>query len=66
VFFQLSGVSEADPAAPNVWFAVPKTHAGFKEIVAMLLAARMSGALVSVSTTGAVACGHAAVSAVVL
>src|SRR5687767_8704333 len=30
-FFQLVGVSEADPAVPgNPWFAVPKSHMGYK------------------------------------
>lgn len=62
-FFQLSGVSEADPVAPGgTWFAVPKTHSGYKEIVATLLLARAAGRRLNhVSTSGAIACGHAEV-----
>ena len=63
IFFQLDGVAEADPIAPgNPWFAVPKTHNGYKEIVATLLMARATGApLQQVTTSGALACGHSAV-----
>jgi hypothetical protein len=62
-FFMLSGVSEAAPVAPgDPWFAVPKSHAGYKEILAVLLLARTTGkALTHVATSGALACGHAAV-----
>ena len=68
VFFRLTGVTQADPVTPGVsWFAVPKTHAGYKEIVAILLQARATGApLQHVATTGAVACGHAEVSSLSL
>jgi hypothetical protein len=67
-FFRLIGVSEADPATPGVpWFAVPKTHPGYREIVAILLQARATGApLQHVATTGAVVCGHAEVSSLSL
>lgn len=63
VFFQLSGVTEADPSTPGVpWFAVPKTHVGYKEVFATLMLARATGRpLNHVATSGAVACGHAAV-----
>jgi len=63
IFFQLDGVAEADPISPgNPWFAVPKTHNGYKEIVAALLMLRTTGApLQQVTTSGALACGHAAV-----
>jgi hypothetical protein len=63
IFFQLDGVAEADPAsAANPWFAVPKTHNGYKEIVAALLLVRATGAPVQqVTTSGALACGHPAV-----
>lgn len=63
VFFKLTGVTEADPIAPGIsWFAVPKTHVGYKEIVATLMLARAAGKpLTVVETSGALACGHAAV-----
>lgn len=67
VFFLLTGVAEADPVVPgSSWFAVSKTHAGFKEIVSILLMARVTKEPVSVVTSGAAACGHAAVHAVVM
>jgi len=67
LFFSLTGVTTADPVTPNMnWFAVPMTHPGFKEIVAMLISARTSREPVTVYTTGSVVCGHASVSAVTL
>lgn len=63
-FFRLTDVTEADPVsyAGNPWFAVPKTHTGYKEIVATLLLARATGMpLAHVVTTSALACGHAEV-----
>jgi hypothetical protein len=68
VFFQLSGVNEADPVIPgNPWFAVAKSHTGYKEIFAALLIARTTGrTLVHVATNGTTACGHAAVASVAL
>src|SRR5689334_10571203 len=61
-FFQLSGVTEADPVVPgNPWFAVPKTHLGYKEIFVVLLTARSNGRTITVQTDGTTACGHAAV-----
>lgn len=60
VFFQLSGVTVADPVTPGVpWFALPKTHLGYKEIVSMLLMARVTGKTITVATSGGLACGHA-------
>jgi hypothetical protein len=66
-FFMLTGVAEADPvSAGNAWFAVPKTHVGYKEIVSFLMTARITGESVTVSTSGTLACGHASVTAVLL
>lgn len=63
-FFQLTGVSEADPAIPGeAWFAIPQSNAGYKDAVAILMLARATGApLVHVKTTGGLACGLAEVS----
>jgi hypothetical protein len=60
IFFTLDGVTQADASVMqnNEWFAVPKTHAGYKEIAAMLLMARATGTpLQHVLTTGGTACG---------
>jgi hypothetical protein len=66
-FFMLTGVAEADPVLPgNPWFAVPKTHVGYKEIVSFLMTARITGESLTVYTAGTTACGHATVSAVLL
>lgn len=63
IFFRLSGVAEADPVLPGQpWFAVPKTHGGYKEIVATLMIARSTqDPIYQVLTSGAVACGYAEV-----
>lgn len=64
VFFRLTGVTEADPVAPGIeWFALPKTHQGYKEILTLLLTARATGQpLGHVTTTGTLTCGtHVAV-----
>src|SRR5690349_20606438 len=61
-YFTLNGVSEADPSVPgNAWFAVPVTHPGFKEIMMLLAAAKLSDKWVNVRTTSSTACGYAAV-----
>ena len=58
VFFTLNGVSEADPAVPgSPWFAMPRTQTGFNEVYAALLAAKISGTTVTISTTGRPASG---------
>lgn len=58
VFFQLTGVTEANPAVPNgVWFAIEKTQ---KEMYALLLGAHLSErTLTRVLTNGEVVCGAA-------
>jgi len=60
-FFVLDGVSVADPSTPNTaWFALRQASPGYKENLAILMAAKLSGRPVHVSTTGAVVpeCGH--------
>lgn len=53
VYFTLTGVSQADPvSAGSAWFAIPSTQTGFSEVYAALLAAKISGATVMVSTSG--------------
>ncbi|HEX8571684.1 MAG TPA: hypothetical protein VF759_02905 [Allosphingosinicella sp.] len=66
LFFQLEGVASADPAAPMVWFAIPRTHMAFSELFALLLTARVLQLPVRVNTTGAVTCGFAAVDGITI
>lgn len=66
LFFQLSGVSQANPVVANgVWFAIDKNAENAKEIYAILLSARLTGTtLTRVVTNGEVACGQAKVLAI--
>jgi hypothetical protein len=59
VFFELSGVAQADSGVPTsgAWFAVPRSHYGFKEIYAMLLTAKAMNLPITVGTTGLAAAG---------
>jgi hypothetical protein len=71
LFFTLQGVNTAEPAVlpDNPWFAVPRTHPGFKEIYAAILMARATGALLNVQTTGQAAAtcsGHPGANSVVM
>ena len=65
-FFQLSGVDEADPVVPNSpWFAILTTQANAKEMYAVMLTVRTTGAtLERVVTNGQTVCGHAQVSTI--
>ena len=59
IYFRLDGVAQADPAVPNgPYFAMPRTHIGFKEIYPLLLAAYLNGTPVSVRTSGAAVGGE--------
>lgn len=67
IYFTLEGVAEADPAKPgDPWFAIPRTQYGAKDAYAMLLAAKLTGKTVFVSTRGTLSCGYAAVSQVLM
>jgi len=58
-YFTLQGVTQADPVAPgSPWFTIPRSQYGSKDAYAMLLAARLSGTLVTVNTNGTTACGY--------
>jgi hypothetical protein len=63
-YFTLQGVSVADPAiGTTAWFAVDRTtHKGATELYATLLAAKASGLLIDVWTSGIPVCGYAGVS----
>jgi hypothetical protein len=51
IFFQLVGVSEADPIVPgSPWIAVPRGDNGFTEIYALLLWAKSTGTPITVET----------------
>jgi len=67
IYFTLEGVAEADPVKPgDAWFAIPRTQYGAKDAYAMLLAAKLTGKTVFVSTRGTLSCGYAAVSQVLM
>lgn len=52
-FFRLEGVAEADPVTPgSMWFAVPRAHAGYTELFAMLLTAKAANLPVTIKTNG--------------
>jgi hypothetical protein len=58
VWFSLVGVAQADPINPgSPWFGLPRTQTGYSEMFAVLLAAKLSGATLSVVTTGSAAGG---------
>lgn len=58
VWFTLVGVPQADPLVPNnPWFALSRSQTGYSEIYSIILAAKLSGALLNVVTTGAAAGG---------
>jgi len=64
LFFTITGVSQADPVTPSSnWFAIRQSQNGYKETFTLLLAAKLTGQPVTVSTTGAVVteCGHAGI-----
>jgi hypothetical protein len=66
-FFILDGVSAADPATPNTpWMALRQSHVGYRENLAVLMSAKLTGRPVQVVTTGAVVpeCGHVDVSVI--
>lgn len=66
-YFTLEAVTTADPAAPgSEWFAMERNANGVKEILAALLAARISATPVTVYTSGALVCGYAEVLTVFL
>ncbi len=56
-FFTLDGVSIADPASGNSWFAIPMTANGYKEIVSLLMLAKVASLKLNVTTTGNLICG---------
>lgn len=59
-FFALEGVDQANPVKTNdPWFAFPRSQYGAKDAYAMLLSAKLTGATVTVHTTGQTACGYA-------
>lgn len=66
-FFRLVGVDEADPIKPgDKWFAFPRSQYGAKDAYAMLLAAKLADAVVTVHTSGQMACGYAGVARIMM
>lgn len=68
-FFTLVGVNQADPAVPNSpWFVISQSAVGYKEMLTLLLSAKMTGKPVYLSTSGnlVAACGQAEVIVVMM
>jgi len=60
-FFLLNNVYPADPLTPNSgWFVLRQNSIGYKENLALLLTAKLSGRTVNISTTGTIVpeCGQ--------
>jgi hypothetical protein len=55
-FFQLSGVSISDPAVTPTsdWFAIPRTHVGYRDLVQMVTMAKLTQNPIDVYTTGVI------------
>lgn len=56
-YFHLEGVTVVDPPTLGLWFAVPLNAPGAKDILAVVLAARVAERPVTVDTTGVTVCG---------
>jgi hypothetical protein len=67
-FFTLTGVPVADSSvAASPWVAIDRdSHPGARDLMATLLAARVSGTPVTVITSGTLSCGYAGVSFVIM
>lgn len=58
-FFKLDGVTQTNPLSPNPgWFAVARSSVGAKEAYAAVLAARLTGMPIRVTTGGGLACSY--------
>lgn len=61
-YFTLVRVSQADPVVPgSPWFAMHRDTQGAGDTYAMLLAAKLSGSRIRITTTGALMCGYAGI-----
>ncbi|MEG3126133.1 hypothetical protein [Sphingomonas sp. GB1N7] len=67
LFFNLRGVSEADPVLPGEeWFAVPTSNPNYTTFASIILSAKLSNQPVSISTDGTISCGYATAVAISL
>ncbi len=58
IYFELSGVSTADPATPNnPWFAISRGQFGAADALATLLVAKTAGLSVNITTNSQIICG---------
>jgi hypothetical protein len=66
-YFTLQGVGVADPVVPSSpWFAMDRQTEAGRDAYATLLAAKLSGAKLRITTSGSVVCGYAGVVYVIL
>ena len=66
VFFRLSGTTGIWPTSPGDWFAISRSSPGAMEAFATLLTSRTKDIQVTVKTTGAMACGYAQATYVIM
>lgn len=60
LFFQLQGVSEADPVVPSApWFAISTSNPNYQTLASKLLSAKLSNQPLNVQTDGSTSCGYA-------
>ena len=67
IFFELEGVSQADPIKANdPTFAISRTQPGAKDAYALLMMAKVTGVAPLVRTRGNLICGYAGVAEIIL
>ena len=65
LFFNLAGVSEADPAVPaQIWFTIPTSNANYQTQASIILSSKVAGKPLRVQTDGTVSCGYATASVI--
>lgn len=68
--FTLTGVTQSDPALlpGSIWFSIPASTPGYKEMVASLLMAKAGGRNIDVVSSGTVPpdCGHPGVAVILV
>lgn len=66
-FFQLEGVGQSQPGGnAGQWFTIPRSHAAFSELWALLLTAKASKMTVDVRSLDTSACGHTEVDVILM
>ena len=66
IFFRLNGITGISPPTPGEWLAIARSTNGAMETFAVLLTSRTKNITVTVKTTGALACGYAQATYVIM